>query len=51
MFEKQHLKKISSLLRLSIVLRKGEGVFKIFKCLGERAQVYRDKLGELAGRG
>jgi hypothetical protein len=30
--------------------RKGEGVFKIFKCLGERAQVYRDKLSELAGK-
>ena len=28
--------------------RKGEGVFKIFKCLGERAQVYRDKLRQLA---
>ena len=28
--------------------RKGEGVFKIFKCLGERAQIYRDKLDELA---
>ncbi|MFC1715900.1 hypothetical protein ACFL6S_19680 [Candidatus Poribacteria bacterium] len=30
--------------------RKGEGVFKIFKCLGERAQVYRDRLDELAGK-
>ena len=28
--------------------RKGEGVFKIFKCLGERAQAYRDKLSQLA---
>jgi len=27
--------------------RKGEGVFKIFKCLGERAQIYRDRLSEL----
>ena len=29
--------------------RKGEGVFRIFKCLGERAEIYRDKLDELAG--
>jgi hypothetical protein len=29
--------------------RKGEGVFKIFRCLGERAGVYRDKLNQLAG--
>jgi hypothetical protein len=28
--------------------RKGEGVFKIFRCLGERAQVYRDKLNEIS---
>jgi hypothetical protein len=27
--------------------RKGEGVFRIFKCLGERAEVYRDKLSLL----
>lgn len=27
--------------------RKGEGVFKIFKCLGERAQIYRDRLSKL----
>ena len=30
--------------------RRGEGVFKIFRCLGERAQVYRDRLYELAGK-
>ena len=24
--------------------RKGEGVFKIFKCLGERAMDYRDRI-------
>jgi hypothetical protein len=29
--------------------RRGEGVFRIFKCLGERAQVYRDKLNQLVG--
>ena len=30
--------------------RRGEGVFKIFRCLGERSQVYRDRLNEFAGK-
>jgi len=28
--------------------RKGEGVFTLFRCLGERAALYRDKLSELS---
>nr|HPO10322.1 hypothetical protein [bacterium] len=27
--------------------RKGEGVYTIFRCLGERARVYRDRLANL----